>query len=122
MAKILIIEDEKDIALMLARRLASNGHQTLMGLDAYQGLSLACREKPDVILLDLMLPAGGGFKVLENVRASTHIMHTPIIVITAVCDEETRKRALEAGADEYMTKPCDMEKLKELIQNLLKKK
>lgn len=121
MAKILLIEDEKDIALVLAKRLTNLGHKVLIGTDAYQGLSLARKEKPELIILDLMIPAGGGLSVLEHIKAIPNIAVTPIIVVTALHSEETEKKVLAAGADAFFEKPYDFEKLGKLIQSLTPK-
>lgn len=121
MAKILLIEDEKDIALVLAKRLTSLGHKVLVGTDAYQGLSLARKEEPDLIILDLMLPAGGGLSVLEHIKAIPSIAATPIIVATALRSEDMEKKVLEAGADAFFEKPYDFEKLGKLIRDLTQK-
>ena len=121
MPKILIIEDEKDIAIILAKRLSSLGHKVFVGTDAYQGLSLARKEEPDVILLDMMLPAGGGMSVLEHVKSIAQIAATPIIIVTALHSEEMKKKVLAAGADAFLEKPYDFNKLETLIRELTKK-
>jgi DNA-binding response OmpR family regulator len=121
MAKILVIEDEQDIALVLAKRLSNLGHKVVVGNDAYQGLSLARREAPDLIILDLMLPAGGGFGVLERIRAMPNIATTPIIVATALHSEDMKDKVLAAGADAFFEKPYDFEKLGNLIRDLTQK-
>ena len=121
MVKILVIEDEREVALVLVKRLSSLGYKVLVGADAYQGLSLARKEKPDLIILDLMLPAGGGLSVLEHIKSIPDVAATPIIVATAFHKEGMEQQVLEAGADAYTEKPYDFDKLNNLIRDLTQK-
>lgn len=120
-SKILIIEDEKDLALVLAKRLTALGYEVATAFDAYQGFAKTQREKPDLIILDLMLPAGGGMKTLEHIKGSPHLFSIPVIVLTALQASEKRAGVLAAGADAFMEKPYDMDKLHATIQDLLRK-
>ena len=120
MSIILIIEDEQDVAKVLAKRLLDEGFETIIAQDAYQGFSLAQQSKPDLVLLDLMLPAGGGLQVLQNMRNSTKTMNTPVIVITGIKDVEYEQKVIKAGVEAYLEKPYDFEQLKGIIQKILK--
>ena len=122
MAKILVIEDEQDVALVLSKRLINEGYELLNALDAYQGYSLALKVKPDLIILDLMLPAGGGLTVLKHIRGSVEIMNTPVIVITGIKDTQYEQQVIKEGVEFYMEKPYDFDKLKAAILDIFKKK
>jgi DNA-binding response OmpR family regulator len=120
MSIVLIVEDEQDVAIVLAKRLKDEGFEVIMAQDAYEGFSLALKDKPDLVLLDLMLPAGGGLQVLQNIRNSSKIMNMPVVVITGIKDVEYEKKVLKAGVEAYLEKPYDFEKLKGIIQKILK--
>lgn len=106
---------------MLTVRLTQAGHQIFSAFDAYQGLAIARKEKPDIVLLDLMLPAGGGLIVLKNMRMSSHLGNIPVIAMTATNSPEKEKEALAAGADAFIKKPYDFDELKGLILKLSNK-
>ena len=120
MSIVLIVEDEQDVAIVLAKRLKDEGFEVIMAQDAYEGFSLALKDKPDLVLLDLMLPAGGGLQVLQNIRNSSKIMDMPVVVITGIKDAEYEQKVLKAGVEAYLEKPYDFEKLKGIIQKILK--
>jgi len=117
--KILIIEDDKEFATVLAKRLQLNNYETIITLDTLQGLSMALREKPDLILLDLLLPAGGGFVILERLKHSPDTLSIPVIVLSGVKDQESMLEAFEAGALDYIEKPYDPETLLKSIKKIL---
>jgi DNA-binding response OmpR family regulator len=121
MSIVLIVEDEQDVAIVLAKRLKDEGFEVIMAQDAYEGFSLALKDKPDLVLLDLMLPAGGGLQVLQNIRNSSKIMDMPVVVITGIKDVEYEQKVLKAGVEAYLEKPYDFEQLKGIIQKILKR-
>jgi DNA-binding response OmpR family regulator len=121
MSKILVIEDESSLAFLLVRKLSSLGHKVVVAADAYQGLSLARKEEPDLIILDWMLPAGGGLSVLERIKAIPNAATIPIIVATALQNEGLDEKILAAGADAFIGKPYDFDKMNKLIQDLTEK-
>jgi DNA-binding response OmpR family regulator len=121
MSKILVIEDESSLAFLLVRKLSSLGHKVVVAADAYQGLSLARKEEPDLIILDWMLPAGGGLSVLERIKAIPNAATIPIIVATALQNEGLDEKVLAAGADAFIGKPYDFDKMNKLIQDLTEK-
>lgn len=107
--KILIVEDEKNIVDILSFNLGREGYETVAAYDGQAGLSLARSEKPDLILLDLMLPKMDGFDVCRAVRETDR--STPIIMLTAREEESDKVFGLELGADDYITKPFAMREL-----------
>jgi DNA-binding response OmpR family regulator len=121
MPKILIIEDEADIARVLAKRLLAEKLEVITATDAYQGFSSAIKERPDLIILDLMLPAGGGLSVLKNIRASSNIINTPVVVITGIQDAVYEQKVKDEGVEAFIKKPYDYAELKGILQDILSK-
>ena len=119
MSKILIIEDEVDLAKILHKRLEDKGFEVVCAPDAHSGVDLAHKERPDLIILDIMLPLGGGVTVLRNLRISTHTMSIPVLVLTGMQDEELKKNILEMGVAFYMQKPYEIEELTKEINRIL---
>lgn len=117
--KILIVEDDRDVAMVLAARLKSVGYEASVAVDGVQGISFAHKQKPDLIILDLMLPAGGGMGVLEKLRTSVDTFLIPIVILTASKDATYKKKALEKGVNAYMEKPYDGLELLNTIKNIL---
>ena len=104
-ATILIVEDEQDIRELLAYNLEKEGYATVQAADGKEGLDLARSRKPDLILLDLMLPKMDGLAVCRELERDSGTVRIPIIMLTARGEEEDRVRGLETGADDYVTKP-----------------
>ncbi len=119
MSKILIVEDELDIAKVIVKRLTQAGFKVAVATDAYQGVELTHKEKPDLIILDLMLPAGGGISTLRHIRESALTACTPVIILTGMKDELFKEEVLKEGVDAYLEKPYDADKLIEVIKNIL---
>ncbi len=107
--KILIIEDEQHIVDILKFNLQKEGYETIEALDGATGLEMAINEKPNLILLDVMLPQMDGFEVCRKIREEH--MQVPIIMLTAREEELDKVLGLELGADDYMTKPFSMREL-----------
>ena len=107
--RILIVEDEKNIVDILRFNMNREGYETLEAYDGETGLSLARREKPDLILLDVMLPKMIGFDVCKALRSEGD--NVPVIILTAREEEEDKVLGLEIGADDYITKPFSMREL-----------
>ena len=105
--KILIIDDDEHLLHGLTPRLKTNGYAVVCARDAVTAISVARQEVPDLIILDLGLPAGDGFLVLERMRALADLVATPVIVLSARDPADNKKRALEAGAAAYFQKPPD---------------
>ena len=119
MRKILIIEDEEDVAIVVRKRLVDAGFAAVVSADATQGVQMAHDEKPDLIVLDLMLPAGGGLKVLKDIKISMHTKFIPVVVLTGMKDEEYKKQVLDEGVDAYLEKPYEPTHLIATIEKIL---
>ena len=105
--KILIIDDDQHLLLGLATRLKANGYGVVSATDAISAIAVARREAPDLVILDLGLPAGDGFVVLERMRSLADLVATPVIVLSAADPADNERRALEAGAVAFFQKPPD---------------
>jgi DNA-binding response OmpR family regulator len=117
--KILIIEDDHDMRRGLNVRLRASEYETAFASDAVMALSIAKKERPDLILLDLGLPGGDGFLVLERMKNVGLLASTPVIVISARDPKTNEKRALDAGAEAFFQKPVDNEQLMKAIWRAL---
>jgi DNA-binding response OmpR family regulator len=117
--KILIIEDDVDLQRGLNVRLRANNYDTAFASDAVMALSIAKKEAPDLILLDLGLPGGDGFLVLDRMRSIASLACTPVIVVSARDPAANEERALKAGAEAFFQKPVDNQELMKAIQRAL---
>ncbi len=117
--KILIIDDDPILRLGLNLRLRANNYETAYASDGVQAIAMAQRERPSLILLDLGLPAGDGFVVLERLQQIADLSHIPVIVLTARDIHPNRERALKAGAAAFFQKPADNGKLLSAIRATL---
>jgi len=104
---ILIIDDDKHLLLGLTARLKANGYSVISAMDAISAIAVARKEAPDLVILDLGLPAGDGFLVLERMRALPDLVATQVIVLSAWDPVHNERRALEAGAVAFFQKPPD---------------
>jgi len=119
MPKILLVEDNEMNRDMLSRRLQRRGYSVVNAEDGEKGLLLARSEAPDLILMDISLPAMDGWEVTRLLRANPSTCHIPIIALTAHAWVTDRDKAFEAGCDDYDTKPVEFGRLSEKIENLL---
>lgn len=119
MKKILIVDDEPNLMVLLESRLKMQGYEVIMASDGQAGLETAKRQKPDLIILDLMLPKMDGYKVCGLLKNDTRYAKIPIILFTARTQESDRQTARELGADAYVTKPFDPKVLLAKIEELL---
>ena len=119
MPKILLVEDNEMNRDMLSRRLQRKGYTVVTAEDGEKGLLLARSEMPDLILMDISLPVMGGWEVTRLLKADDATRHIPIIALTAHAWVTDRQKALEAGCDDYDTKPVEFARLSEKIENLL---
>ena len=113
--KILIIDDDNDFRLALNVRLRASGYATSFAADGVSAIRVARRDRPELILLDLGLPAGDGYRVLERLKINTELSHIPVIVLSALDAKTNERRALKAGACAYLEKPVDDEDLLETV-------
>lgn len=121
MHTILVVEDEEDIADLVAFNLRRNEFQVEVAHDGIQGLAKAKEVKPDLIVLDVMMPGLDGFRVFKELRKDKSTRTIPIIMLTARGQTEDRIQGLELGAEDYMTKPFSPKELVLRIRNLLKR-
>ena len=119
MAKILLVEDNEMNRDMLSRRLERRGFQVAIATDGAQGITMATSEKPDLILMDMSLPIIDGWEATRRLKASPDTRHIPIIAITSHAMADDRRQALEAGCNDYDTKPVELERLLGKIAALL---
>ena len=119
MAKLLLVEDNEMNRDMLSRRLAKRGFDVVVAVDGASGAAAAATERPDLILMDISLPDMDGCEVTRLVRAQPATASIPIIALTAHAMETDRLRALDAGCQDYDTKPVDLARLLAKIDALL---
>ena len=119
MARLLLIEDNEMNRDMLSRRLERRGYQVLIAVDGQQGLDMASAEKPELILLDMSLPVVDGWEVARRLKTDATLRSIPVIALTAHAMAGDRERALEAGCDDYDTKPVELPRLLQKIEALL---
>jgi DNA-binding response OmpR family regulator len=117
--KILIVEDDTDVRLGYHVLLKANHYDTVFASDALSAVSGARKHLPDLIILDLGLPAGDGFIVLDRFRADAHLSVIPVIVVSARDLQGNKEHALNAGARAYLQKPWDDNELLAIINQLL---
>ncbi len=122
MPKILLVEDNEMNRDMLSRRLQRRGYSVVTAEDGEKGLLLARSEAPDLVLMDISLPAMDGWEVTRLLKANQSTRHIPIIALTAHAMVSDREKAIDAGCDDYDTKPVDFGRLSEKIENLLLEK
>lgn len=121
MSKILLVEDNEMNRDMLSRRLQRRGYEIVMAFDGEQGVAMAQSAAPDLILMDMSLPGIDGWEATRRLKADDQTKTIPIIALTAHAMSGDREKALEAGSDEYDTKPIDLERLLPKIEALLKR-
>lgn len=119
MSKVLIVEDNEMNRDMLSRRLAKKGFEVVMAVDGQQGVDMAVSENPDIILLDMSLPVIDGWEAAGKIKANEASSKVPIIALTAHAMTGDREKTLEAGCDEYDTKPVDLKRLLGKMEALL---
>ncbi len=121
MTKIMIVEDEAALVTLLKYNLEKQGYETVCVMDGKEVMNTAMTEKPDLILLDWMLPNVQGIDLCRDMRKSYELRNIPIIMLTARGDEADKVRGLSYGADDYMTKPYSIPELMARIMALLRR-
>lgn len=120
MAKILLVEDNEMNRDMLSRRLEKKGFQVVIAVDGAKGVEMAKSESPDLILMDMSLPEIDGWEATRRIKAMDETKNIPVIALTAHAMAGEREKALEAGCNDYDTKPVELPRLMEKINALLK--
>ncbi|MFH1387031.1 MAG: response regulator [bacterium] len=117
--KILVVDDEPELVVLTKARLEASGYEVITAADGEAGLKKAHEEKPDLIILDLMLPKMDGYQICRLLKFDANYSHIPIIMLTARLQDEDKKMGLEVGANAFFTKPFDnqliLAKVKELL-------
>ena len=121
MARILLVEDNETIREMLLERLEYRGHDVLSASDGIEGVAVAQSERPDVILMDMSLPALDGWQATQQIKTTAQTHSIPIIALTAHAIAGDRQKCLEVGCDAYVAKPIDFPQLLEKIRALSQK-
>ncbi len=116
MTKIMIVDDDTQVTLLLGKLLTMEGYQITAENDSSKAHETALTVKPDLFLLDLMMPEPDGFKLCRILRADPHFIFTPIIIVTALDDSDSRVVAFGAGANDFITKPFHASDLVERIR------
>lgn len=119
MRKILLVEDNEMNRDMLSRRLIRRGYEVIIALDGESGLAIAATETPDLILMDMSLPVLDGWEATRRLKADRNTQSIPVIGLTAHAMSSDREKAMEAGCDDYDTKPVELPRLLEKIEALL---
>ena len=121
MKRILIIEDERDIADLIGFNLERAGYEVSKAHDGITGSAMAISDNPDLVILDLMLPGKDGYAVFKDMRRDSRSRSIPVIMLTARAQTEDRIQGLEAGADDYLTKPFSPKELMLRVSAVLKR-
>jgi CheY-like chemotaxis protein len=119
MPKILLVEDNEMSRDMLSRRLARRGYEVVLAADGEEGITVARSERPDLILMDMNLPVLDGWEATRRIKAMPETAYVPVIALTSHAMMGDREKSLEAGCDEYETKPVDFERLLGKMEDLL---
>jgi len=119
MTKVLVVEDNEMNRDMLSRRLTRRGFQVIFAVDGQQGVDLALSERPDIILMDMSLPIIDGWEATRRVKSDDATRGVPVIGLTAHAMAGDREKAIEAGCDDYDTKPVEFERLIGKMERLL---
>ncbi len=119
MSKILLVEDNEMNRDMLSRRLERKGYQVVLAVDGQSGVEMAASQSPDLVLMDMSLPVLDGWEATRRLKAAPETRHLPVIALTAHAMSSDRDRALDAGCDDYDTKPIDLPRLLGKIEALL---
>lgn len=119
MIKILIVDDDIHVTNLLGKVLSAEGYETIAVNDSSQAVEMATLINPDLVILDLMMPPPDGFKVCRLLREDPNFMYTPILIVTALDDSDSRIVAFGAGATDYLTKPFNLDELVSLTKTLI---
>jgi two-component system, cell cycle response regulator DivK len=119
MPRILLVEDNEMNRDMLSRRLQRRGYEVMIAVDGQLGVAMAQSEAPDLILMDMSLPVIDGWEATRTLKSAPETKHIPVIALTAHAMSTDRDKAIEAGCDDYDTKPIELPRLLEKIEALI---
>jgi DNA-binding response OmpR family regulator len=119
MTKILIVDDDVQVTTLFEKYLSSEGYEATSENNSSKAVQVALSINPDLFILDLMMPEPDGFKLCRLLRALPDFISTPILIVTALDDKDSKVVAYGAGADDYLTKPFHVEELSKRITDLL---
>ena len=119
MSKIMVVDDDKESTTLYRECLTRAGFETIEENQSSRAIELASSTRPDLFILDLMMPEPDGFKLCRMLRTNINFVRIPIIIVTALSDEDSRLVAIGAGANDYLTKPFHIDELKSIINSLL---
>jgi DNA-binding response OmpR family regulator len=117
--KILVVDDERDIIRAVTIRLQSGGYDVVYAYDGAQGVFMAHKENPDLIILDIRMPAGDGFTIAQRLKETAQTSHIPILFLTGSPDRNAEQKAQELGGRFYIKKPYDSEELLDAVRRAL---
>lgn len=117
MAKVLIVDDSESFRRLNAEFLKLDGHQVLTASNGRETLDLVRQERPDILLLDIMMPGIDGYEICRQIKSDSDTQDTVVIMLTAL-PPSTRFKSMQAGADEHVTKPIESRKLRDMIRQL----
>lgn len=117
--KILVADDEEDVKMVVQLYLESKGYEILTAYDGLDAIDKAKNERPDLILLDIMMPIMDGFEVAKRLKNDPSTESIPIVMLSAASQTESKERALKAGAVDYVVKPFDPEQLEKTVSTIL---
>ena len=121
MARILVVDDDRDVAGTIERTLKRKGHQVVVAYGGVQALQLIQGQRPDLVVLDIMMPRMDGIEVCQRIRTLPNVASVPILFLTAKGKIEDKIVGFEAGADDYLTKPFDLRELELRVKALLRR-
>ena len=119
MARVLVIDDEPDVRWLLRLSLERAGHEVLLADDGLRGVAMAQRQRPDAIVLDLMMPVMDGYGVLDALNRDRRTQQVPVLVLTAKAVPEEQTKVTDAGARQFMTKPFEPAELATVLEEML---
>jgi DNA-binding response OmpR family regulator len=122
MAKILVVDDEEHIVMILKDSLEFSGFQVITALDGQEALQAVDKENPDLVVLDIGMPKLDGWEVCRRLKSNEKTKDVPVIILTAYAQTSDQKKGASLGADRFITKPCDLTYLVEEINALLAKR
>ncbi|MCU0666404.1 MAG: response regulator [Candidatus Omnitrophica bacterium] len=117
--KIMVVDDEQDVREFVGKRLISEGYDIILAADGEEAIEKASKERPDIVLLDLMMPKKDGFSVMQEIRKNFADKWIPIIIVSAKNDLEAVKKSYQMEADHYLTKPCTIDKILEGVKTMV---